>query len=135
MKRLVTAWLLALPAAAALGADEARARDLVALENAHCSSWFVIMREVAGRSYPPGLDRNMAMAQQQNLSELAFQRSAEATSRELALERSKAALQTMLERMQRKLENLPMIADDYAFSCKALIDDPQARLQHWREQK
>ena len=134
MKRLVIAWLRALPAAA-LRMDEGRAKDLVALENARCSSWFLIMREVANRAYPPGLDRNMAMAQQQSLSELAFQRSAEATSREVALERARTALQEMMERMQRQLDNLPMIADDYAFTCKALVDDPQARLQHWREQK
>lgn len=134
MKRLIVAWLLALPAAA-LGMDEGRAKDFVALENARCSSWFLIMREVASRSYPPGLDRNMAMAQQQSLSHLAFQRAAEASSRDVALERSKAAMQELLARMQRKLENLPMIADDYAFACKALIDDPQARLRYWLEQK
>ena len=135
MNRALAALALVLPAAAASGMDLREAQDYVALEHARCSSWFLIMREVASRSFPPGLDRNLAMAQQQELSELAFRRSAETTTRERALERSKAALQDMMDRMQHKLENLPAIADDYAFSCKALIDEPQSRLQYWLDRK
>ncbi len=131
----MAALALVLPVAAASAMDLREAKDYVALEHARCSSWFLIMREVASRSFPPGLDRNMAMAQQQELADIAFKRAAEATTRELALERSKAAMQEMMDRMQRKLENLPAIADDYAFSCKALIDEPQSRLQYWLDRK
>jgi hypothetical protein len=61
--------------------DLHEAQSHLGMEFAHCGNWYLIMREVAGRSFPPGLDRNMATAQQQELAELAFERSAAATRR------------------------------------------------------
>ena len=119
----------------ALALDLDKAKDYLGMEYAHCANWFLIMREVAARSFPPGLDRNMAMAQQEELAQQAFERSAEATSRETALARAKASMESMKERMKNSLENLPVIADDYAYSCKALMESPDARLRFWLEQK
>ena len=115
--------------------DVQEAKDYLGQEYAHCANWFLIMREVAARSFPPGLDRNMAMAQQEELAQAAFERSAEATSRETALARAKASMESMKARMQNSLDNLPVIADEYAYPCKALMDSPEARLQFWLEQK
>lgn len=134
MKRLLIALAVALPVPA-MAMDLQEAKDYLGQEFAHCASWYLIMREVAARSYPPGLDRNVVMAQQQDLADLAFQRSAEATSREKALERAKASMQMMKQKMKNSLDNLPLIAEEYAFSCKSLMDAPEARLQYWLEQK
>ena len=119
----------------ALALDMPAAKDHLGMEYAHCTNWFLIMREVAARSFPPGLDRNMAMAQQQELAQAAFERSAEATSRETALARTKSSMETMKDRIKNSLDNLPVIADDYAFSCKMLMESPEARLRYWLEQK
>jgi hypothetical protein len=127
--------LLVCVAAPAAALDMDKAKDYLGMEYAHCANWFLIMREVASRSFPPGLDRNMAMAQQDELAQKAFRLSAEATSREIALERGKASMEKMKERMKNSLENLAVIADEYAFSCKMLMDSPDGRLQFWLEQK
>ena len=123
---------IAFPAAAL---DPQTANDYLGMEYAHCANWYLIMREVAARSFPPGLDRNMAMTQQEELAQQAFERSAEATSREIALARSRTSMASMMERMNNSLENLPVIADEYAYPCKALMESPEARLQFWLEQK
>ncbi len=134
MKHLAAALLCAIAlSAAALDLD--KAKDYLGMEYAHCANWFLIMREVAARSFPPGIDRNMAMAQQEDLAQQAFERSVEATSRETAMARAKASMESMKERMKNSLENLPVIADDYAYSCKALMDSPDARLRFWLDQK
>lgn len=123
---------LALPiAAAALGLDEAKSQ--LGREFAHCSNWYLIMRAVAERSLPPGLDRNMAIAQQQELADRAFEHSAMLTSREVALERAKVSMTELMARMSHSLENLPAIADDHAHACKSLLDSPDGRLQFWLE--
>lgn len=134
MKPLLMALLLAVPVPA-MAMDLQEAKDYLGQEYAHCTNWYVIMKEVAARSFPPGLDRNMAMAQQQELAQLAFERSAEATSREKALARAKESMEMMKQRMKNSLDNLPVIADEYAYSCKSLMDSPDARLQYWLEQK
>jgi len=134
LRRALLPVLLAV-AAPALALDMEKAKDYLGMEYAHCANWFLIMREVAARSYPPGLDRNMAMAQQEDLAQRAFERSAEATSRETALERAKASMQAMKDKMKNSLDNLPAIADEYAYSCKSLMESPDARLQFWLEQK
>lgn len=134
MKRAAAALALVLPLAA--GAMELQeAKSYLGMEYAHCANWFLIMREVAARSFPPGIDRNMAMAQQEDLAQQAFERSAEATSREIALARAKASMESMKERMKNSLENLPVIADEYAYPCKSLMESPDARLRYWLEQK
>lgn len=134
VRRLVMPLLMAVQLPA-MALDLQTARDYLGMEYAHCTNWFLIMREVAARSFPPGLDRNLAMAQQEELAQKAFERSAEATSREIALARSKASMQTMKHRIDNSLENLPVIADEYAFPCKLLMESPQARLQFWLDQK
>lgn len=134
MLRAVMSFLLAVTGPA-LALDMEKARDYLGMEYAHCTNWFLIMSEVAARSFPPGLDRNMAMAQQQELAQAAFEHSAEATSRETALARTKSSMQTMKDRIKNSLENLPVIADEYAYPCKALMESPDARLQFWLEQK
>lgn len=130
----VIALLLAFPVPAP-ALEMQQARDYLAMEYAHCANWYLIMREVAARSFPPGLDRNMAMAQQEELAQKAFELSAEATSREIALARSKTSMASMMEKMSNSLENLSAIADEYAYSCKSLMESPEARLQFWLEQK
>ena len=77
----------------------------------------------------------MAMAQQQELAEAAFERSAEATSRETALARSKSSMEMMKGRINNSLDNLPAIADEYAFTCKVLMESPESRLQFWLDRK
>lgn len=134
MRRVLLAFLLA-ATDPALALDMEKARDYLGMEYAHCANWFLIMREVAARSFPPGIDRNMAMAQQEDLAQQAFERSAEATGRDTALARAKASMESMKERMKNSLENLPVIADEYAYSCKALMESPDTRLQFWLEQK
>ncbi len=134
MKRLAAALLCASSLSAA-ALDMEKARDYLGMEYAHCANWFLIMREVAARSFPPGIDRNLAMAQQEDLAQQAFERSAEATSRETALARAKTSMASMKERMKNSLENLPVIADEYAYPCKSLMESPDARLQYWLERK
>jgi hypothetical protein len=134
MRRLGAALLCAVSASAP-ALDLAAAKDRLGMEYADCANWFLIMREVAARSFPPGADRNMAMAQQQALAEQALARSAEATSRETALARARTSMAAMKEKMKNSLDNLPVIADEYAFSCKSLMESPDARLQYWLEQK
>lgn len=129
---MALALVVSLPAAAL---DLQTARDHLGTEYAHCTNWFLIMREVAARSFPPGLDRNMAMAQQEDLAQTAFERAAEASGREIALARSKSSMEMMKGRMKNSLDNLPVIADDYAFACKTLMESPDERLQFWLDQK
>ena len=128
-------WFLLAISVPALALDMEKAKDYLGLEYAHCANWFLIMREVAARSFPSGLDRNLAMAQQEELAQQAFERSAEATNRETALARAKASMQAMKDRMKNSLDNLPVIADEYAYPCKALMESPEGRLQFWLEQK
>ena len=41
----------------------------------------------------------------------------------------------MLERMKHSLDNLSIVADEYAYFCKSLIESPDMRLQFWLDRK
>ena len=115
----------------ALALDIQEAKSNVGLEFAECGNYYVLVREGADRSLPSGPERDKAMADQQRLAEFAFQMAAELANQEIALARIKFSMESMRRKMHNSFEYLSVVAAEYAFPCKDLMEAPDKRLQFW----
>ena len=61
--------------------------------------------------------------------------SARLTSEELAVERMKMGVEEMRRKMKNRMDNFSIIAAEYAYPCKDLLDNPEARLKYWIDKR
>ena len=71
------------------------------------------------------------MADQQRFAELAYQMSAQFTNQEIALARMKFSMESMKRKMHNSFEYFSVVAAEYSFPCKDLMEAPEKRLQYW----
>lgn len=115
--------------------DVQEAKSNLGLEFAGCGTYYMLMREGAERSLPPSQERDKAMADQQRFAEFAYQMSAQFTNQEIALARIKFSMEHMKRKMHNSFEYFSVIAAEYAFQCKDLMEAPEKRLQYWLQKK
>lgn len=126
-----TVFLALLLPALAVARDPAavtrEAGDELAAEYSSCAAYYVLSSEGMRRAnMGPEIDN--AADNGRKLAEHAVVESAKLTSPEVAQARMSIAQQTMMRTMKFDYANLSLVAAEYAFKCKDLLEHPEQRL-------
>jgi hypothetical protein len=119
----------------AVGSDVPYAKSNVAFEFAECGNYYMITRGALEASLPPGKTREKAIEDSEKLAETAYSVSAKLTDPEIALARIKLSMENMKRKMKGSFEYYSVIAAEYTFSCKDLMEAPNKRFQFWIDKK
>ncbi len=111
-----------------LGYEPDRARNNLAHELAECGAYYQLL------SQQPRLDDAMKKRFSEDGTNL-VKMSAILTNENLALARYQLALKTMTREMDNDWGNLSIVLNRYAFSCKDLGENVEARLRYWLDKK
>jgi hypothetical protein len=123
----VLSFLLSAPTAA-LGYNVDGARNNFAHELAECSAYYQFMAEA------PRL--NAAMKRKSlEASDFLLSLSVGLTTQELSLARFELALKTMMRDIDFNWENVSILLNKYAYPCKDVAEDPEARFKYWLKKK
>jgi hypothetical protein len=122
--------LTALPATAY---DEQRAKNNLAHELANCAAYYMIAKEGFERGGVGTDQARAAVVVMDESIKLGVELSAKLTSEELAVSRVKLAIEENRRKMIGTMDNFSIIAAEFAFPCKDLIEAPDKRMKYWLE--
>ena len=108
--------------------DTERAMNNFAHELADCAAFYMLS------SKAPGLDESTSKKLLDGglvFSEL----SAKFTNEKLALARFELAVESMGREMENNWSNFSILLNKYGYPCKDLLENPEAKLQHWLNKK
>ncbi len=111
-----------------LSYDLDRARNNLAHEFAECGAYYQLLAQ------QPRLDDAMKKRFSEDGTNL-VKLSATFTNMNLATARYELALKTMTREMDSDWGNMSIVLNKYAFSCKDLAENPDARLRYWLDKK
>lgn len=127
MPERILLFLLLIPGAG-LCYEPERARNNLAHDFAECAAYYQLMGE------QPRID-DAAKKNFSDVSASLMQLSVGLTSLKLAYARFEMALKTLTREMDNNWGNLSIVLNKYAYPCKDMVENPQARLQYWLDKK
>ncbi len=120
---LVTTVAFTAPAAAY---DRAKANDNMASDYSRCAAYFGVVAA--------GLQESDPLAVKADAQALkASERAAALSNQKLHLARMKMWGEAMMRTMDYKPANIALVASEYAYPCKDLMEKPEERMRHYLE--
>jgi len=129
MKRLALISFLFIFSVKTFGADYDLAKSNVAAELAQCTAYFYQVAECVNNTQP-GSDLARQLQQTAGNTHLM---AIGASNQEVANARFMLYADEMLKEIKSHCSNVAIIMQKYGETCKAAIEDPEARLKYWVE--
>ena len=129
MKRLVLISILVLSSAKTFGVDFDLAKSNVAAELAQCTAYFYQIAECVNNTQP-GSD---LVLQYQQIAGNTYNMAIGSSNEEVASARFMLYADEMLKEIKNNCSNVAIIMQKYGETCKAAIEDLEARLKYWVE--